>query len=80
MAQEDDVAATKRTLGKACMECDVERDRAEAIRQDYQARLHASTASRRRFLDFDRVLSGCQFILSVREMDLEWREERLDEE
>jgi hypothetical protein len=43
MAREDDLVATKSALGRACMECDAECDRAEAIRQDYRARMHRST-------------------------------------
>jgi hypothetical protein len=62
------------------MECDTEHDRAEAVRQDYRARLHGSTIGHQHSLDFDWVLSGHQFILSMREMDLEWREEKLAEE
>jgi hypothetical protein len=62
------------------MECDTECNRAEAIRQDNWARMRASTAGCRCSLDFDRVLRGCQFILTVKETDLEWREEKLAEE
>jgi hypothetical protein len=80
MAQEDDLAATKRALGRTHMECDTECNRAEAIWQDNRARMRASTADCRRSLDFDRGLRGCQFILTVQETDLEWREEKLAEE
>jgi hypothetical protein len=31
MAREDDAVATEHALGRACMECDVEHDRVEAI-------------------------------------------------
>jgi hypothetical protein len=44
MAQEDDLAATECALGRACMECDTECDKAEAIPWDYQASMSASTA------------------------------------
>jgi hypothetical protein len=44
MAREGDQVATERALGRARMECDVERDRAEAVLLDYRARLHTSTA------------------------------------
>jgi hypothetical protein len=72
MAREKvNLAATEHTLGRARMECDVEHDRAEAIQQDYQARMRGSTTSHRHSLYFDRVLSGCQFTLSMREVDLE---------
>jgi hypothetical protein len=52
------LGAIERTLGRARMECDVECDRAETVRQDYQVRMHASTADCRHSLDFDRVLRG----------------------
>jgi hypothetical protein len=80
MAQEDNLAATKRALGRTHMECDTECDWVEAIWQDNWARMRASTAGCRRSLDFDRVLRGRQFILTVQETDLEWREEKLAEE
>jgi hypothetical protein len=40
------------------MECDAECDMAKAIRQDYQARIRASTIGCQRSLDFDQVLRG----------------------
>jgi hypothetical protein len=39
--------------------------------------LRASTAGQQRSLDFDQILSGLQFILSVQESDLERQEEML---
>jgi hypothetical protein len=42
--------------------------------------MHASTVGCRHSLDFDWLLRVRQFILTVREMDLEWREEKLTEE
>jgi hypothetical protein len=65
MAREDDLVATERALGRACMECDTKCGRVEAVRQDYQARMRASTTGCWHSLDFDRVLRGCQFILTV---------------
>jgi hypothetical protein len=62
------------------MECDVECDRAEAIRQNYRARMRDSTIGCRRSLDFDRVLRVRHFILTVRGTDVEWREEKLAKE
>jgi hypothetical protein len=59
------------------MECDAAHDRPRVVRQDYHARLRATTAGWRRSLEFDRVLSGCWFSLSVQETDLERREEEL---
>jgi hypothetical protein len=53
MAREDDLVATERTLGRARMECDAECDRAEAVRWDYRAKMHASTAGCRCSLGFD---------------------------
>jgi hypothetical protein len=70
MAREDDLAATERALGKACMECDAKCDRAEAVQQDYRAKMRATTASSWHSLDFDRVLRGCQFILTMWGTDL----------
>jgi flavoprotein len=75
MAREDDLTATKRAPGRARMECDM----AEAVWQDYQARMHASIIGCQRSLDFDRVLRGRQFNLTMRETDLE-RWEKLAEE
>jgi hypothetical protein len=80
MAREDYPAATKRTLGRARLECDTECDRAKAVLQDYRARMHISTTGCRCSLDFDRVLRGCQLILTVQGMDLEWWEEKFAEE
>jgi hypothetical protein len=80
MAREDDLVATERSRGKAHMECYTECDRAEAIWRDYWARMHTSTAGCWHSLDFDRVLRGRHFILTVRETDLEWQEEKLAEE
>jgi hypothetical protein len=80
MAREDGLAASKCALGRAHMECDGECDQAEAVRQDYLARVRTFTAGCRRSLDFDRVLEGHQFFLSVQETDFERREEKLAEE
>jgi hypothetical protein len=44
MAWEDDLAAIERTLERARMECNAKCDRVEAVRQDYRARMRASTA------------------------------------
>jgi hypothetical protein len=44
MAREDELVAPECPLGRTQMECDVEHDRAKAVRQDYRARLRASTA------------------------------------
>jgi hypothetical protein len=80
MAWEDDLATTERALGKVCMECDAKCNRAEAVQQDYRAKMCATTTSSWRSLDFDQVLRGCQFILTVWGTDLERREEKLAEE
>jgi hypothetical protein len=58
LAWEDDLAATECALGWAHMECDVECDRAEAIWQDYWAKMRTSTTGCQCSLDFDRVLRG----------------------
>jgi hypothetical protein len=65
MAWEDDLVATEHALGWACMECDTECHRVEDVWQDYRARMRASTAGCWCSLDFDWVLRGRQFILTV---------------
>jgi hypothetical protein len=39
MAREDGLAPSEHVVGRARMECDDECDRAEAVRQDYLARV-----------------------------------------
>jgi hypothetical protein len=73
MPREDDLAATEHALGRARMECDAECDRAEAGRWDYRPRMRASTTVCWCSLDFDRVLRGHQFILTMWETGLERR-------
>jgi hypothetical protein len=80
MAREDGLAPSERAVGRARMECDDECDRAEAVRQDYQARVRAFIAGCWHSLDFDRVLEGRWFFLFVQETYLERQEERLAEE
>jgi hypothetical protein len=41
------------------------KNRAEAVRQDYLARMHAFMASCRRSFDFNRVLEGRWVLLSI---------------
>jgi hypothetical protein len=57
-AWEDDLVAFECTLRRVRMEFDGKCDRAEAVRQDYQARLHASTIDYRCSFNFDQVLMG----------------------
>jgi hypothetical protein len=76
--REHGVVEAKHALRRAHMECDVAHDRAGAVRQDYHARLCASIAYWRRSLEFNRVLSGRQFILSVQEINLERQEKELN--
>jgi hypothetical protein len=59
MAQEDGLVASERALERSRMECDGECDKAETVRHDYQARVHAFTAGCRCSLNFNRVLEGC---------------------
>jgi hypothetical protein len=77
LAREHGVVEAECALGRACMECDVIHDQDTTILEDYQVRVSASTTSRWHSLEFDRVLSGRQFILSMQEVDLEWQEEKL---
>jgi hypothetical protein len=65
MAREDGLVASECTLGRARMECDAECDRVEAVRQEYRARIRTFTASCRGSFDFDRVLEGHRFLLSL---------------
>jgi hypothetical protein len=75
--REHDMVEAKRALGRARMECDSAHDQTGAVWQDYLARLCASTVGRRCSLEFDRVLSGHQFTLSVLETELERQEKEL---
>jgi hypothetical protein len=63
--------------GRAHMECNTIYDQVASFWGDYPPRLRTFTAGRRCSMEFDLVLSGRQFILSVQEVDLERREERL---
>jgi hypothetical protein len=65
MNREDGLAASLCALGRVHMECDAKCDRAEAVRQDYRARICAFVAGCRRSFDFDWVLEGCRFLLSL---------------
>jgi hypothetical protein len=71
MVREDDLAAIEHALGRARMQCDTECGWAKAIWLNYRARMCASTTSCRHSLDFDWVLRGREFILTVRGTDLE---------
>jgi hypothetical protein len=75
LAREHDVVEAECALGRMRMECGAVHEQVGAVQQDYQARVRTTTASQRRSLEFDRVLSGCQFILFMQETDLEHREE-----
>jgi hypothetical protein len=77
----DDRRVARTTLGpgegaRRARECPLDQ-RARVVKHDYHARLHASTAGRQRSLEFDQVLSGRRFILSVQETDVKCREEEL---
>jgi hypothetical protein len=65
MARENGVVEAKHALGRTHMECDATHDWAGAVLQFYRAKLRASRASRPCSLEFDWVLGGHQFILSV---------------
>jgi hypothetical protein len=80
MARENDVVGTEHALERARMECDAEHDWVNVVQQDYRARWCASTTAHWRSVYFNQVLCGHQFTSSVREMDLEWWEEKLAEE
>jgi hypothetical protein len=74
LTREHGVVEAERDLGRACMECDTAHDRAGVVKQDYHTRLLASTTDGRCSLEFDRFLSGCQFVLSVQGTYLKRRE------
>jgi hypothetical protein len=74
VTREDNVVPVKHALERARMECDNKSDLVKAIQQDYWVRRRASTTGLQRSLEFDRVLCGCQFTLSMWETDLEWRD------
>jgi hypothetical protein len=62
------------------MERDAACTQAEAARQDYRARLCASTSSSKHSINFYRMLQERQRLLSLQETDLEVREMKLAEE
>jgi hypothetical protein len=76
-AWEDGLVASKITLGKACMEHDIEHILGKAARQDYLARTCAFTSSSRSSIKFSRMLDEHQILLSLQLMDLEVREVKL---
>jgi hypothetical protein len=77
LTREHAMVEAERALERVRMECDTTHDRAGVIKHDYCAQLHASTASRRHSLEFDWVLSGRRFVLSMQEIDPERQEEEL---
>jgi hypothetical protein len=79
-ALEDGLATSEHTLGRECMERDTACTQAEAARQDYRARLCASTSSSKHSINFYRMLQERQRLVSLQETDLEVREMKLAEE
>jgi hypothetical protein len=65
LARERGVVEGERALGRAHMECDATHDQVASVRGDYLSRLCTFTTGWRHSLEFDQVLSGCQFVLSV---------------
>jgi hypothetical protein len=53
LIQENGVVEVEHSLRRACMEHDGAHDQNGPVRQDYLARLQASTANRRHPLEFD---------------------------
>jgi hypothetical protein len=70
MVRESDLVAIECALRRVHMECEAEHNRVTVLQQDYLARLRASTINHRCSTDFDWVLSGHQFTLSMQEADL----------
>jgi hypothetical protein len=60
MVWEDDPVASMCALGRVCVECDTKCDRAEIVRQDYQARIHAFTTGCRCSFNFNQILEEPQ--------------------
>jgi hypothetical protein len=77
---EDGLVAFKHALGRACMEHKAERTEAEAVRQDYLARMCTFTFGSKNSLNFSRTLEECQNLLSLQETGLEVWEVKLAEE
>jgi hypothetical protein len=80
LEQEDGMLAFECALGRVRMEYNVECNWVEVVRRDYRARIHTFMTGCRHSFNFDRVLEGRRFLLSMQETDLEWREEKLVEE
>jgi hypothetical protein len=80
VACEGGLAAFECALGRAHVECDAECDQAEAVPQDYWARIHAFLASCRRSFNFDWNLEERRILLSLQEIDLERWEEKFEEQ
>jgi hypothetical protein len=65
VAWKDGLVASECALGRACVERDAKCNRAEAARQDYQARIHAFTAHYRRSFNFNQILEERRILLSL---------------
>jgi hypothetical protein len=77
LARERGVVEGGRALRRARVECDTIHNQFTFVQGDYLSRLRTFTVGRWCSLEFDQVLSGRQFILSVQEVDLEHQDERL---
>jgi hypothetical protein len=77
---EGGLATSECTLGRACIEHNVERTQAEVVWQDCLARTRASTSSSRHSINFSRMLEEREILLSLHETDLEVREVKLAKE
>jgi hypothetical protein len=64
-AWEDGLAASERTLGRVCLECNIEHIHTEAARQDYLARMRAFTSSFKHSINFNRMLEELHILLSL---------------
>jgi hypothetical protein len=61
----DGLAAYECALGRARRECDVKRAQAEAVWQDYLARMHTFTSNYQRTFKFDQILEERRIFLSL---------------
>jgi hypothetical protein len=62
---EEWMAAFECALGRACMERDAKRAEAEAVRQDYLARMRAFTANSKHTINISPMLEECQILFSL---------------
>jgi hypothetical protein len=68
---EDGLAASQRTHGRPCMECNDEHAQAKVVWQNSLIRMHAFTFNSKHSINFNRMLEESQIFLSPHKIDLE---------